>query len=95
MNRNPNAEQKKPREPEPDPARLDVLCRRHGVNLSTDQVDQLWTFHTLLRERNRELNMTRIHNFESMVVKHYVDSMLSKLWIRVMFSSRLRRRSSP
>ena len=29
-----------------------------------------------LREANAELNLTRIHNFENMVLKHYVDSLL-------------------
>jgi 16S rRNA (guanine527-N7)-methyltransferase len=30
----------------------------------------------MLRQANPELNLTRIHNFESMVLKHYVDSLL-------------------
>ena len=29
-----------------------------------------------LRTANVELNLTRIHNFENMVLKHYVDSLL-------------------
>ncbi|MHC4941385.1 MAG: 16S rRNA (guanine(527)-N(7))-methyltransferase RsmG [Planctomycetota bacterium] len=60
----------------PSPKRLDALCRFHGLQLTPEQIDRLWTFHQMLRERNRELNMTRIHNFENMVAKHYVDSML-------------------
>src|ERR1700720_1739376 len=47
-----------------------------GLILSGTQYDQLWTYHTLLREANSELNLTRIHNFENMVLKHYVDSLL-------------------
>ena len=30
----------------------------------------------MLRAANSELNLTRIHNFENMVLKHYVDSLL-------------------
>ena len=30
----------------------------------------------MLRWANAELNLTRIHNFENMVLKHYVDSLL-------------------
>ncbi len=30
----------------------------------------------MLREANASLNLTRIHNFENMVLKHYVDSLL-------------------
>ena len=30
----------------------------------------------MLRAANAELNLTRIHNFENMVLKHYVDSLL-------------------
>jgi len=30
----------------------------------------------MLRQANPELNLTRIHNFENMVLKHYVDSLL-------------------
>jgi len=47
-----------------------------GLNLDTDQIERLWAFHAFLRERNKELNMSRIHNFENIVLKHYVDSIL-------------------
>lgn len=49
---------------------------QHGVQLSDRQCEQLWIFHELLREENPRLNMTRIHNFETMVRKHYVDSLI-------------------
>lgn len=62
--------------PEPSPDRLDELLRRHGVELDAEQVEKLWAYHQLLRRRNRELNMTRIHNFENVVAKHYADSIL-------------------
>jgi 16S rRNA (guanine527-N7)-methyltransferase len=55
---------------------LEELLRRCGVHLTDGQVDQLWSYHRMLRAANEELNLTRIHNFESMVLKHYVDSLL-------------------
>ena len=36
----------------------------------------LWGYHRMLRQANAALNLTRIHNFENMVLKHYVDSLL-------------------
>lgn len=65
-----------PKGPIPSPERLRALCESHGVELTEEQTKQLWTFHTFLREKNRELNMTRLYNFETMVAKHYADSML-------------------
>src|SRR4051812_26440298 len=47
-----------------------------GIDLDDGQVDRLWAYHRLLRAANAELNLTRIHNFENMVLKHYVDSLL-------------------
>ncbi len=55
---------------------MDALLRNHGIALSRHQVEQLWTYHQLLRQYNPELNLTRIHNFEGMVLKLYVDSIL-------------------
>jgi 16S rRNA (guanine527-N7)-methyltransferase len=47
-----------------------------GIRLSAAQTDQLWAYHSLLRERNPELNLTRVRNFANMVLKLYVDSVL-------------------
>ncbi|WP_237722503.1 16S rRNA (guanine(527)-N(7))-methyltransferase RsmG [Singulisphaera acidiphila] len=44
--------------------------------MSSAQLDRLWAYHRMLRTANAELNLTRIHNFENMVLKHYVDSLL-------------------
>lgn len=46
------------------------------MSLTPGQYDRLWTYHQMLRAANTELNLTRIHNFENMVLKHYVDSLL-------------------
>src|SRR5271168_2508227 len=55
---------------------LEALLRDCGVSLAPAQLNALWTYHRMLRAANSELNLTRIHNFENMVLKHYVDSLL-------------------
>jgi 16S rRNA (guanine(527)-N(7))-methyltransferase RsmG len=60
----------------PGRAALRAILERCGVGLTPGQIDQLWAYHGLLRAANPELNLTRIHNFENMVLKHYVDSLL-------------------
>ena len=60
----------------PGPEALDAILKRCGIVLDRAQIDLLWRYHRLLREANARLNLTRIHNFENMVLKHYVDSLL-------------------
>jgi 16S rRNA (guanine527-N7)-methyltransferase len=60
----------------PGPEKLRALCDRCGIRLSALQVQQLWIYHGLLRQSNPELNLTRVHNFDNMVIKLYVDSIL-------------------
>src|SRR5436309_11613179 len=60
----------------PGRASLEAILKRCGIALSSDQIDRLWAHHRMLRAANAELNLTRIHNFENMVLKHYVDSLL-------------------
>lgn len=60
----------------PGPEQMSVVLERSGIRLSSTQLDQLWTYHQLLRQYNPELNLTRIHNFTNMVLKLYVDSIL-------------------
>lgn len=55
---------------------LQAILESCGLSLSPAQYDQLWAYHRILRAANAELNLTRIHNFENMVLKHYVDSLL-------------------
>src|SRR3954452_24014219 len=55
---------------------LETILRRCGIVLAPAQYDALWSYHQMLRAANAELNLTRIHNFENMVLKHYVDSLL-------------------
>jgi 16S rRNA (guanine(527)-N(7))-methyltransferase RsmG len=55
---------------------LETIISSCGIALDPAQLDQLWGYHRMLRSANAELNLTRIHNFENMVLKHYVDSLL-------------------
>ncbi len=56
-----------------------VLLKKSGIFLSEEQLAQLWSYHTLLRRYNPQLNLTRIRNFQNMVVKLYADSILPGL----------------
>jgi len=62
---------------------LDKIFKDSGIILSSHQLDAFWTFHSLLRERNQELDLTRIHNFENMVIKHYVDCSLVTKYVNL------------
>ena len=61
---------------EPGAGQLSKILRASGIALSPAQTGQLWKYHQLLRQYNQELNLTRIYNFESMVRKLYIDSIL-------------------
>lgn len=62
--------------PAPGPRDLAAIFESCKVPLTARQIDQLWTYHGLLRRHNSELNLTRVHNFANMVLKLYVDSVL-------------------
>jgi 16S rRNA (guanine(527)-N(7))-methyltransferase RsmG len=51
------------------------LLEAAGLRLNSDQLDQLWRFDQLLRRRNQDRDLTRLIEFESVVIKHYVDSL--------------------
>jgi len=55
---------------------MQMLFARSGLRLSAEQARQFWAFHQLLRERNIDSDLTRLHAFDTMVLKHYVDSAL-------------------
>lgn len=60
----------------PEPPKMADLLQSCGIHLAAGQVRKLWEYHRLLRQSNPELNLTRIHNFTSMVLKLYADSIL-------------------
>ena len=47
-----------------------------NIQLNSYQLEKLWQFHQHLYESNKQLNLTRILNFEAMMRKHYVDCLL-------------------
>lgn len=55
---------------------LQTILEGCGTDLTAAQYDRLWAYHGMLRAANPDLNLTRIHNFENMVLKHYADSLL-------------------
>ncbi len=55
---------------------LEKLFKDSGLFLDANLIDAIWLYHELLRKKNSKLNLTRIHNFESMVRKHYIDSLI-------------------
>ena len=60
----------------PGRSSLEILLRQCGVVLDSARLDTLWRYHGFLRAGNARLNMSRLHNFETIVIKHYVDSLL-------------------
>jgi 16S rRNA (guanine527-N7)-methyltransferase len=52
------------------------LIAKSGIQLNREQLDQLWRYHNLIRKRNQDRELTRIIEFEAMVIKHYVDCMI-------------------
>jgi len=63
----------------PGPDGMEALLNACGINLAPSQLKQLWAYHQLLRQHDVKLNLTRIRNFENMVVKLYADSILPAL----------------
>lgn len=60
----------------PSLAYLEFLLKQRGIVLSPNQLAELWRYHSLIRNRNQDRELTRIINFESVVLKHYVDCMV-------------------
>ncbi|ROQ90241.1 16S rRNA (guanine(527)-N(7))-methyltransferase RsmG [Desulfosoma caldarium] len=65
----------------PSPQALASILEKSGVRANAQQVHQLWIYHRWLRKHNVELNLTRVHNFDNMVRKLYLDSILPGLMV--------------
>lgn len=64
----------------PGPSSLKAWFERSSLPLSEKQYKQIWLYHTLLREKNAQYDLTRIYQFDNMVQKHYIDCiMVAKL----------------
>ena len=61
---------------------LDILLRRHGIELKSKTLDKLWIFHRLLRENNKDQDLTRLNAFETMVERHYADCIIINSFVK-------------
>ena len=62
---------------------MSALLERSGITLTASQLGQLWRFDQLLRERNDDRDLTRLIEFESVVIKHYVDCLFVGRLVRL------------
>lgn len=62
--------------PPPSPASMRAILARSGVPVTDAQLALFWKFHGLLRKHTARLDLTRLHGFETIVVKHYADCAL-------------------
>lgn len=58
---------------EPSRRSMQKLLTYYGIELQSETLDKLWTFHQLLRKSNDDQDLTRLNAFESMVERHYAD----------------------
>lgn len=66
----------RPSGPPPSKAELGRLLMTYGVKLPQPTLDQLWAYHNLLRESNKDLDLTRLIGFETIAQRHYADCMI-------------------
>lgn len=62
---------------EHEPATREYLARlmaQHGMPVSGEKLERFWLYYDLLRQRNAELDLTRIMGIEATALKHFVDS---------------------
>jgi 16S rRNA (guanine527-N7)-methyltransferase len=52
---------------------LDELLKKEKITLTQRQLELLWKYHKLIREHNKDHDLTRLFKFETIVTKHYVD----------------------
>jgi 16S rRNA (guanine527-N7)-methyltransferase len=56
-------------------ARLDSGANELGVDLDQSQLDLLWRYGHMLRERNQHVNLTSIVSWEGILTMHMLDSL--------------------
>jgi 16S rRNA (guanine527-N7)-methyltransferase len=61
---------------------LDALLRYHGVELKKETLEKLWLFHGLLREHNKDQDLTRLNAFSTIVEKHYADCIIINSFVK-------------
>ena len=55
--------------------RLSALSKQLGVDLQEEQLQQFYSYYTLLVEKNKVMNLTAITEEEDVIVKHFIDSL--------------------
>ena len=60
---------------------LKQLLEYHGVVLQQATLEQLWAYHQLLREHNKDQDLTRLNAFETIVERHYADCTLINAYV--------------
>lgn len=55
---------------------MNALLTKSNIQLNRRQLEQLWRYHNLIRNRNQGRELTRIIGFEPVIIKHYVDCMV-------------------
>jgi 16S rRNA (guanine527-N7)-methyltransferase len=56
-------------------ARLDTAANELGIDLDESQLDVLWRYGRMLRERNEHVNLTSIVSPEGILTLHMLDSL--------------------
>jgi 16S rRNA (guanine527-N7)-methyltransferase len=51
-------------------------CSELGLTLSKEQLDQFISYYHILIEKNKVMNLTAITDFEEVIEKHFLDSLL-------------------
>ena len=50
-----------------------------GIALSQDQKKQFITYYEYLVEKNKVMNLTAITEYEEVILKHFLDSLLTRI----------------
>ena len=66
-----------------------------NIELSQDKADKLLKLYEFLVEYNQNVNLTAITDFEEVVVKHFIDSVLTLKKTAVLLMSVQERDSRP
>lgn len=57
-------------------------CESLGLELTELQIEKISLFHSLLMEKNKALNLTRIENLDEAILKHYLDTVFLILAVK-------------
>lgn len=60
----------------PSPKLMKTIFSDCGFEIDDLQINLFWQFYLRLKDRNREINITRIHRFDDTVVRHFIDCII-------------------